>query len=182
MPSRRSAGGAGSARAGRAATAASAQLQARCDREAHVGHVDLQGRGLFVQVFFYDKRIAGNIQHLVRFARLIQSQRQSGASSAAGREIDPDRAFFFFGEIAVQLGLGAFRQFDHDVLLEQPRSMQLSITDRKVKWVHPPSRVRIARTSGFGYLPEKPWGKTRDKTEKSHDRRRGGTHPRTAGL
>lgn len=37
-----------------------------------------------MQVFFYDKLIAGNIKDLIRFARLIQSQRQSGTRSAAG--------------------------------------------------------------------------------------------------
>ena len=125
--------GTGAAGTGRAAAASSAQLHLGADRKSHVGHVDLERRTLLVQIIFNDKGIAGNIQHRVRFARLIQSQRQSGASSAARGQVNPDGTFFFFGKVPVQLGLCAFRQFNHEDLLEVARLMQLSMTDRKVK-------------------------------------------------
>jgi len=60
---------------GRAATAAATKFHAGRYREAHVGHVNLKRRSLLVEFFFYDKRKPGNVKHLVRIARLIQSQR-----------------------------------------------------------------------------------------------------------
>ena len=60
---------------GRAATAAAAEFHAGRHRETHIGHVDLERRSLFVEFLFYDKRKTGNVKHLVRIARLIQSQR-----------------------------------------------------------------------------------------------------------
>ena len=129
-----SARGTGTAGAGAPATAfTTAKLQARGDRKSHIGHVDFHGRGFFQQFFFYDNGVSGDVEHLVRFARLIQSQRQPGASSAAGRQVDPDRGFFLFRKVPVKLGFCGFRQFNHGNLLEQARSMQLSTTDQKVK-------------------------------------------------
>ena len=60
---------------GRAATAAAAEFHAGSHRKAHIGHVDLERRSLLVEFFFYDKGETGNVQHFVRIARLIQSQR-----------------------------------------------------------------------------------------------------------
>ena len=60
---------------GRAATAAATKFHAGRYREAHVGHVNLKRRSLLVEFFFYDKRKPGNVKHLIRIARLIQSQR-----------------------------------------------------------------------------------------------------------
>lgn len=99
--------------AGGTATAAPAKLQAGSHREAHIGHVDLERRRLPVEFLFYDKRETGNIEHLIRIARLIQSQRQSGASSAARRQIDTNRGLFLVRKIPIQLGLCRFCQLNH---------------------------------------------------------------------
>lgn len=99
--------------AGRAATAAPAKLHVGSHREAHVGHVDLERRRLLVEFLFYDKRKTGNVKHLVRIARLIQSQRQSGASSAARRQVNPDGGLFLVCKIPIQLGLCRICQFNH---------------------------------------------------------------------
>jgi len=98
---------------GGTATAAPAKLQAGSHREAHVGHVDLERRRLLVEFLFYDKRETGNIEHLIRIARLIQSQRQSGASSAARRQIDANRGLVLVRKIPIQLGLCRICQLNH---------------------------------------------------------------------
>lgn len=104
---------AGTAGTGRAAAAAAAQLQAGSHRKAHVGHIDLQWGSLLVKLLLDDKGVSGNVEHLVRFARLIQSQRQSRTRSAARRQVNTDRGLFLVGEIPIQLGLCRFRQLNH---------------------------------------------------------------------
>ena len=71
-------------------------------------HVDFEKLALFEQILFNNKGVSGNVEHLVRFARLIQSQRQSWTSSAAGGQVDADGTFVFSRKIPVQLGFGAF--------------------------------------------------------------------------
>jgi hypothetical protein len=125
--------GAGAAGTRGTATAAAAKFEAGGDRKPHVGHVDRKRSALFDQIFFDDKLVPGNFDDLIRIARLVQSQRQPRAASAARGKIDADGTFFFFRKIPVELGFCVCRQFNHGILLEQARSMLLSTSDRKVK-------------------------------------------------
>ena len=40
-----------------------------------MGHVNFEKLALFEQILFNNKGVSGNVKHLVRIARLIQSQR-----------------------------------------------------------------------------------------------------------
>jgi len=83
LSDQQSAAGTAAAAAAGAARAAHPELHARLDDEAHVGDIDFDGGSLPEKVLFNDDGETLDIEGLIGFTRLIQSQRQSGPASAA---------------------------------------------------------------------------------------------------
>lgn len=81
--------------------------------EPVVGHVDLDIAGFGGQFLIHEEGELTNLVDLVSVLRLIQSQSQSRASSAAGCEVNPHRCFFFIRKVAFQLLLCGFSHIDH---------------------------------------------------------------------
>ena len=69
---------------GTRAAATAAELQIGVDSEAHVGHVNGDGRSLSVEALFDNELVAVCFHYLVLIVWLIQSQCQPGAGSTAG--------------------------------------------------------------------------------------------------
>ena len=76
------------AAAGTAAAAAKGQF--RLDEEAHVAHVDLNAANALQKGVFEAEGETVDFKGLVVFSRLIQSQCETRAASAAGGQIDAD--------------------------------------------------------------------------------------------
>lgn len=106
-------GGTAGACGGAVATAATADGLFRLDYEPVVGHVDLDLAGLGLEFFVDEEGESTGLGHFVFVVRLIQSQSQARACSAACREIYADGGRLFILKIAFQLLLGGFGNFKH---------------------------------------------------------------------
>lgn len=96
-----------------AAAAFACKGNLRLYRKAHVGQVYGSSADSCEKLFIHKESETIHFKILVILSRLIQSQRQARASSAAGSHIDAHRAFFLVREVAVKLFAGAFSQGDH---------------------------------------------------------------------
>jgi len=81
--------------------------------ESVIGHVNFDIAGLIQQFLFHEEGESTGLGHVILIVRLIQSQGQARARSAAGREIHADRGRFLVLEVAFELLLGSFSDFDH---------------------------------------------------------------------
>lgn len=102
------------AAAGAAGAAAEGKL--RFDGEAHVAHVDLHTADTFEQGRFEAESETVDIEGLVVFGRLIQSQCETRAASAAGGQIDADAGLGLIGEESLELGTSRVGKMDHSIL------------------------------------------------------------------
>ena len=102
------------AAAGTAAAAAKGQF--RLDEEAHVAHVDLHAADTFEQGRFEAESETVDIEGLVVFGRLIQSQCETRAASAAGGQIDADAGLGLIGEESLKLSTSRVGKMDHGIL------------------------------------------------------------------
>lgn len=99
------------ATARRAATAA--QRLFGIDREPVVGHVDPDIAGLGQKRLVDQKGESTRLKQFILVGRLIQSQGQARAGSAARREIDADGRGILVLEVALELLPGGIGYFNH---------------------------------------------------------------------
>ena len=102
--------------AGAAATAAAASAlkrKFRLDDEAHIAHVDFYAADAFQQRVFNTEGKPVDVEGLVVISRLIQSQSETGAASAAGGQIDANAGFGLVGEESLKLLTGSIGKIDH---------------------------------------------------------------------
>lgn len=104
----------GAAAAARAATVTANRIFG-IDREPVVGHVDSDVTGFGHERLFYQKGESTRLKRLILVVRLIQSQCQPRAGSAACCKINPDGRGFLVLEVALELLLGAFCYFNHSI-------------------------------------------------------------------
>lgn len=98
------------AAAAAAATAAAArgrQGDAGFQNEAHIRQINFNGLNLIEQCAFDAESKAAFLKGLILFVRLIQSQCQPGAASAAGSQIDANAATFLALKVRFKLFAGA---------------------------------------------------------------------------
>ena len=100
-------------------TSATCHGNVRGDRKAHVAHVQFNVTRLLGERFFHNKSIAVVVVRLVVGSRLVQSQGQTGASSAAGREKNSDWSYFLVGKIGVKFFTSGVGHFKHGFLLKR---------------------------------------------------------------
>ena len=98
-----------------AGTAAAPALKRnfRIDDEAHVAYVDFYAADSFQQRAFQTERESVDFKGLVVFIRLIQSQGETGAASAAGGQINADAGLGLVGEESLKLLTGSIGKIDH---------------------------------------------------------------------
>ena len=92
--------------AGTAAAAAAAPALKRkfgLDDEAHVAYVDFYAADALKQRIFQTEGETVDFKGLVIISRLVQSQGETRAASAAGGQIDTDAGFGLVGEESLQL-------------------------------------------------------------------------------
>ena len=102
--------------AGAAATAAAASAlkrKFRLDDEAHIAHVDFYAADAFQQRVFNTEGKPVDVEGLVVISRLIQSQGETGAASAAGGKIDTDAGLGLVGEESLKFLAGSIGKIDH---------------------------------------------------------------------
>ena len=107
------------AAAGTAAGAAAAPALKRefgLDDETHVAYVDSYAADAFQQRFFQTERETVDFKGLVIVVRLVQSQGETGAASAAGGQIDADAGLGLVGEESVKLLPGSIGKINHGYL------------------------------------------------------------------
>ena len=102
------------AAAGTAAAAAKGQF--RLDEEAHVAHVDLNAANALQKRAFEAESETVDFKGLVVFSRLIQSQCETRAASAAGGQIDADAGLGLIGEESLKFCTGRIGKMDHSIL------------------------------------------------------------------
>ena len=102
------------AAAGTAATAAEGQF--RFNEEAHIAHINLNTADTLQKCVFEAERETVDFEGLVVFSRLIQSQCETRAASAAGGQINADAGLGLIGEESLELGTSRIRKVDHDGL------------------------------------------------------------------
>ena len=102
------------AAAGTAAAAAKGQF--RLDEEAHVAHVDLNAANALQKGVFEAEGETVDFEGLVVFSRLIQSQCETRAASAAGGQIDADAGLGLIGEESLKLSTSRVGKMDHGIL------------------------------------------------------------------
>jgi len=102
------------AAAGTAAAAAKGQF--RFDEEAHVAHVDLNAANALQKGVFEAEGETVDFEGLVVFSRLIQSQCETRAASAAGGQIDADAGLGLIGEESLKFCTGRIGKMDHSIL------------------------------------------------------------------
>jgi len=102
-------------RRGRAAAAATAPIDRLFgfDDETVVGHVNLDIASLGLKFLVDKEGKSTGLEYFVFIVRLIQSQSQAWAGSAASCEIDADRGCLLVLEVAFELLLGSFSNFEH---------------------------------------------------------------------
>ena len=102
--------------AGAAATAAAAaalKRKFRFDDEAHIAYIDFYAADAFEQRFFQTEGETVDFKGLVIVIRLVQSQSETGAASAAGGKIHTDAGFGLVGEERFKLLTGSIGKIDH---------------------------------------------------------------------
>lgn len=82
-------------------------------RKAHIREIDLHSLDLFQQGLVDAESEAVLFLGLILIIRLIQSQRETRAASAAG-QIYPDGISFLIRKVRFQFFAGAFGQFEHN--------------------------------------------------------------------
>ena len=102
------------AAAGTAATTAKRQF--RLDHEAHVANVDLDAANALQKGIFEAESETVDFKGLVVFSRLIQSQCETRAASAAGGQIDADAGLGLIREESLELGTSSVGKMDHSIL------------------------------------------------------------------
>ena len=96
--------------------AAAAERQFRLDEEAHIAHVDLDAADALKKRAFEAESETVDFKGLVVFSRLIQSQCETRAASAAGGQIDADAGLGLIGEESLELGTSRVGKMDHSIL------------------------------------------------------------------
>lgn len=99
--------------AGTAAAAGGGQRHFRINREAHIGKVDAHALDLGQQILGNAEGKTFGFQLLVIILRLIQSQCQTGAASAAGCKKDADGLSVLIRKIGLKLLAGAGGKIQH---------------------------------------------------------------------
>lgn len=99
--------------AGTAAAAGRGQRHFRINREAHIGKVDVHALDLRQQILGNAEGKTFGFQLFVIILRLIQSQCQTGAASAAGCEKDADGLLVLIRKIGLKLLAGAGGKIQH---------------------------------------------------------------------
>ncbi len=99
--------------AGTAAAARGGQRHFRINREAHIGKIDAHALDLGQQILCNAEGKTFGFQLLVIILRLIQSQCQTGAASAAGCEKDADGLSVLIRKIGLKLLAGAGGKIQH---------------------------------------------------------------------
>lgn len=99
--------------AGTAAAAGGGQRHFRINREAHIGKVDAHALDLGQQILGDAEGKTFGFQLLVIILRLIQSQCQTGAASAAGCKKDADGLSVLIRKIGLKLLAGAGGKIQH---------------------------------------------------------------------
>ena len=102
------------AAAGTAATAAEGQF--RFNEEAHIAHINLNTADTLQKCVFEAERETVDFEGLVVFSRLIQSQCETRAASAAGGQIDADAGLGLIGEESLKLSTSRVGKMDHGIL------------------------------------------------------------------
>ena len=102
------------AAAGTAAAAAKGQF--RLDEEAHVAHVDLNAANALQKGVFEAEGETVDFEGLVVISRLIQSQCETRAASAAGGQINADAGLGLIGEESLKFCTGRIGKMDHSIL------------------------------------------------------------------
>ena len=102
------------AAAGTAATAAEGQF--RFNEEAHIAHINLNATDTLQQGAFEAERETVDVKGLVVISRLIQSQCETRAASAAGGQIDADAGLGLIGEESLKFCTGRIGKMDHSIL------------------------------------------------------------------
>lgn len=88
----------------------------RFDDEAHVAYVDFYAADAFKQRFFQAEREPVDFKGLVIVGRLIQSQGETGAASAAGGQVNADAGLGLVGEERLKFLTGTIGKIDHRTL------------------------------------------------------------------
>ena len=96
--------------------AAAAERQFRLDEEAHIAHINLNATDTLQQGAFEAERETVDVKGLVVISRLIQSQCETRAASAAGGQINADAGLGLIGEESLELGTSRVRKMDHMIL------------------------------------------------------------------
>ena len=96
--------------------AAAAERQFRLDEEAHIAHVDLDAADALKKRAFEAESETVDFKGLVVFSRLIQSQCETRAASAAGGQIDADAGLGLIREESLELGTSRVGKMDHSIL------------------------------------------------------------------
>ena len=96
--------------------ATTAERQFRLDHEAHIAHVDLNAADALQKRAFEAESETVDFKGLVVFSRLIQSQCETRAASAAGGQIDADAGLGLIGEESLELGTSRVGKMDHSIL------------------------------------------------------------------
>ena len=98
-----------------AGTAAAPALKRnfRFDDEAHIAYVDFDAADAFEQRVFQTERESVDFKGLIVVGRLIQSQGETGAASAAGGQIDTDAGLGLVGKESLKLLTGSIGKIDH---------------------------------------------------------------------
>ena len=106
----------GSAGASAGTAASAAERQFRLDDEAHIAHVDSDAADTLKQSAFEAESETADVKGLVVFSRLIQSQCETRAASAAGGQIDADAGLGLIGEESLKFCTGRIGKMDHSIL------------------------------------------------------------------
>ena len=96
--------------------AAAAERQFRLDEEAHIAHVDLDATDALQKRAFDAESETVDFKGLVVFSRLIQSQCETRAASAAGGQVDTDAGLGLVSEERFKLGASIVGKGDHGYL------------------------------------------------------------------
>ena len=96
--------------------AAAAERQFRLDEEAHIAHVDLDAADALQKRAFEAESETVDVEGLVVFSRLIQSQCETRAASATGGQIDTDAGLGLIGEESLELGTSRVGKMDDSIL------------------------------------------------------------------
>ena len=93
--------------------AAAAERQFRLDEEAHIAHVDLNATDALQKRAFEAESETVDFKGLVVFSRLIQSQCETRAASAAGGQIDADAGLGPVGKEGLEFGKCGIGKTNH---------------------------------------------------------------------